>query len=278
MRLQEKVVIITGAGSGIGRASALRFAEEGAAVMVADIRPQLAEETISLIRQKGRPAEAVLTDVRKAADVQKMVEKTLATFGKIDILFNNAGVFISKNVIEISEEEWDWVMDINLKGVFLGCKYVLPEMVRRCSGVIINTASTSGLEGNGAAAAYNASKGGVVLLTKNIALDFAPYGIRAVAICPGVTDTSIGEHCVEGWNQHRQQAAMRLAAAAHPLGRVAQPEEIANFVLFLASDEASFISGAALPIDGALTTGRYASARPHATRHKSKTCTVKARP
>ena len=171
-------------------------------------------------------------------------------------------MFVSKNVIEITEEEWDWVMDVNLKGVFLGCKYVLPEMVRRRSGVIINTASSSGLEGNGAAAVYNASKGGVVLLTKNIALDFTPYGIRAVAICPGVTDTSIGEHCVEGWDKRRQQAAMRLAAAAHPLGRVGQPEEIANFALFLASDEASFISGAALSIDGALTAGRYASARP----------------
>jgi NAD(P)-dependent dehydrogenase (short-subunit alcohol dehydrogenase family) len=262
MRLREKVAIITGAGSGIGRASALRFAEEGAAVTVADIRLELAKETVNLIRQQGGQAEAVLTDIRKATDLQKMVEKTLANFGKIDILFNNAGVFVSKNVVDTTEEEWDWVMDVNLKGVFLGCKYVLPEMVRRRSGVIINTASTSGLEGNSAAAVYNASKGGVVLLTKNIALDFAPYGIRAVAICPGVTDTAIGEHCVEGWNQRRQQAAMRLAAAAHPLGRVAQPEEIANFALFLASDEAAFISGAALPIDGALTAGRYASLRP----------------
>jgi len=260
--LREKVAIITGAGSGIGKASTLRFAEEGAAVTVADIRLELAEETTELIRQRGGRAQAVHTDVSKAADVQNMVEKTLATFGKIDILFNNAGVFVSKSVVETTEEEWDWVVDVNLKGVFLGCKYVLPEMVRRRSGVIINTASTSGLEGNGGVAAYNAAKGGVVLLTKNIALDFAPCGIRAVAICPGVTETSIGEHCVEGWDERRQRSAMRLAAAAHPLGRVAQPEEIANFALFLASDEASFISGAALPIDGALTAGRYASSRP----------------
>lgn len=266
MRLREKVAIMTGAGSGIGKASALRFAQEGAAVTIADIHLELAEETAELIRTRGGQAQAVHTDVRKATDVQNMVEKTLAAFGKIDVLFNNAGVFVPKNVVETTEEEWDWVVDVNLKGVFLGCKYVLPEMVRRRSGVIINTASTSGLEGNSGAATYNASKGGVVLLTKNIALDFAPYGIRAVAICPGVTETAIGEHCVEGWNEHRQQAAMRLAAAAHPLGRVAQPEEIANFVLFLASDEASFISGAALPIDGALTAGRYASPRP---RHPS---------
>src|SRR3989304_3981733 len=133
-------------------------------------------------------------------------------------------------------------MDVNLKGVFLGCKYVLPEMVRRRSGVILNTASTSGLEGNGTAAVYNASKGGVVLLTKNVALDFAPYGIRAVAICPGVTDTAMGEHCVEGWNERRQRAAMRVAAAAHPLGRGARPEGIAAFAVFLPSAEAAFIS------------------------------------
>ncbi len=261
MRLREKVAIITGAGSGIGRASALRFAEEGAAVSVADIRPELAQETADLIRQSGGRALAVPTDVCKAADVQNLVQKTLAEFDKIDILFNNAGVFVSGSVVETTEEEWDWVMGVNLKGVFLGCKYVLPEMVRRRQGVILNTASTSGLEGNSMAAAYNASKGGVVLLTKNIALDFAPYGIRALAICPGVTETSIGEHCVEGWNERRQRAAMRLAASAHPLGRVAKPEEVANFALFLASDEAAFISGAALPIDGALTAGRYARTR-----------------
>ena len=261
MRLKDKVMVVTGGGSGIGQASALRCALEGARVVIMDIAEPGGVETEKALKEQGSDGFFLHADVTKAEDWRRTMDAVVGRYGRLDVLFNNAGSNLAKPVTDFTEAEWDGLVDLNLKGVFLGCKYVLPEMIRRCSGVIINTASTSGLEGNAGVAAYNAAKGGVVLLTKNLALDFAPYGIRAVAICPGVTETAIGEHCVEGWDERRQRAAMHLAAAAHPLGRVARPEEIASFALFLASDEAAFISGAALPIDGALTAGRYASSR-----------------
>jgi meso-butanediol dehydrogenase/(S,S)-butanediol dehydrogenase/diacetyl reductase len=254
MLLQGKVALITGAGSGIGRASALRFAQEGAKVMVADLRTESAANTATEIERAGGIAKSIAVDVRIAAQVEAMVNATMRAFGRIDILFNNAGVYVPKNVVNTSEEDWDWVADVCLKGVFLGCKYTIPHMVSGGGGVIINTASDAGLSGVPNCAAYAAAKGGVVILSKGIALDFARNKIRCVSICPGVIETPMPENC----NQVPSGGAKdiwAITADTHPLGRNGKPEEVAALATFLASDQASFITGVAVPIDGGLNAG-----------------------
>jgi NAD(P)-dependent dehydrogenase (short-subunit alcohol dehydrogenase family) len=256
MLLKDKVALITGGGSGIGRASVLRFAREGARVMVADMREQSAHETVAAVEKAGGQALSVPVDVRVAADVEAMVNETLRAFGRIDVLFNNAGVYVPKNVVETSEEEWDWVVDVCLKGVYFGCKYTIPHMIRQGGGVIINTASGAGIEGIPQLAAYQAAKGGVVIMSKGIALDFARNKIRCVSICPGVIETPIAEHCQQlppGTSKVIAERAGRM----HPIGRVGQPEEVAALAAFLASDEAAFITGVAVPIDGGFSAGAF---------------------
>ena len=195
MLLKDKVALITGAGSGIGRASAIRFANEGAKVMVADLRAETASNTAAEIEKARGVAKSVSVDVRVGADVERMVNETIRAFGRLDILFNNAGVFVPKNVVDTSEEEWDWVVDVCMKGVFFGCKYAIPQMIKQGGGVIINTASGAGIEGVPNLGAYQAAKGGVVIMSKGIALDFARHNIRCVSICPGVIETPIAENC-----------------------------------------------------------------------------------
>jgi NAD(P)-dependent dehydrogenase (short-subunit alcohol dehydrogenase family) len=249
MRLQGKVAIITGAGSGIGRATALLFAREGARVVVADYAAEGGEETVRLIKEAGGEATFVKVDVSKAADAQKMVQAAIDSYGKLDILYNNAGIEGPWAPTEdVAEEDWDRVLSINLKGVFLGSKYAIPEMLKQGGGVIINTASVAGLIAVTNMPAYCASKGGVVLLTKAMALENAAKRIRINCICPGAIRTPMfGRLTLD------KVATEKAFCDGHPIGRCGTPEEIAYPALYLASDESSFITGTALVVDGGWT-------------------------
>lgn len=245
MRLNGKKAIITGGGSGIGRSTALLFAKEGAMVAISDINQENGEETVHLIKKEGGNAFFHQTDVSVADQVMLLVEQTVASFGGLDILFNNAGIGNSEvKGIDLSEDEWDRVIDVNLKSVFLGIKYAVPELKKSNGGAIINTSSLLGLKGQKYMAAYNASKAGVILLTKNAALEYGKDNIRVNAIAPGVIDTNI----INGWKNNERK--WPIISRANALGRIGTPEEVANAVLFLASDEASFITGATLSVDG----------------------------
>ncbi len=250
MRLRDKVALITGAGSGIGRESALLFAREGAKVVVVDINDEAGEETVRLIRENGGDAIFVHADVSRAADVRNMIARAEDTYGRLDILFNNAGIFHPKDgsVLETEEEVWDLVIDVNLKGVFLGCKYGIPALLRAGGGVIINTASFVALMGAAVSQiAYTASKGGVLALTREIAVEFARQNIRANALCPGPVETPLLAELLAD-PARRQRRLVHI-----PMGRFARAEEIAHAALFLASDESSYINGAAFIVDGGIT-------------------------
>jgi NAD(P)-dependent dehydrogenase (short-subunit alcohol dehydrogenase family) len=245
MQLKQKIAIITGGGSGIGRSTAIRFAKEGAEVTVADVDSVSGEETVSLIRESGGEAIFIKTDVKDSTQVKELINTTTNTFGGLHILVNNAGIGNSEvRSVDLSEEEWDHVIDINLKGVFLGIKYAIPEMKKSGGGAIINTSSLLGLKGKKYQSAYNASKAGVVLLTQNAALEYGKYNIRVNAIAPGVIDTKI----IDVWKQDERR--WPFISKANALGRIGTPDEVANAILFLASDEASFITGTTLSVDG----------------------------
>lgn len=242
VRLNGKIAIVTGGGSGIGRATSLLFAENGANVVVADVDVEGGEETARLLNGKGI---FIKTNVAESREIKHLIQETINQFGTIDILVNNAGISNSEvRSMDMTEEEWDRVIDINLKSVFLGIKYAAPEMMKKGSGSIINTASLLGLKGQKYLSAYNASKGGVVILTKNAALEYGKYGIRVNAIAPGVIDTKI----IEGWKQNERK--WPIISRANALGRIGTPQEVAQAILFLASDEASFITGTTLSVDG----------------------------
>jgi NAD(P)-dependent dehydrogenase (short-subunit alcohol dehydrogenase family) len=250
MRLKDKVALITGAGSGIGRESALLFAREGASVVVADVVEEAGRETVSAIEASGGRAVFVRSDVSRAADVRAMVEAAEKSYGNLDVLFNNAGIFPAADgsVLETDEATWDFVMSVNLKGVFLGCKYGIPALLRSGGGSIVNTASFVALMGAATPQiAYTASKGGVLSMTREIAVEFARRGIRANAICPGPVETPLLAELFS-------DPARRARRMVHiPPGRLARPEEIARAALFLASDESSYINGAAFTVDGGIT-------------------------
>lgn len=245
MRLKDKISIITGGGGGIGRATALRFAKEGSKVVVSDRNEETGEETARLIKDQNGEAIFVQTDVSDSDSVQNLMSITVRQYGGIDILFNNAGVGNSEvPSVDLEEEEWDSVIDINLKSVFLGIKYAVPELMKSGNGVIINTSSLLGLKGRKLVSAYNASKGGVVLLTQNAALEYGKYNIRVNAIAPGVIDTNI----IDMWKKDERK--WPIISRANALGRVGNPDEIASVALFLATEESSFITGVTLPVDG----------------------------
>ncbi len=248
MRLADRVALITGGTSGIGRATAVLFAQEGAPVAVTGRNEGRGREVVAVIEKAGGRALFIRSDVRLAADCRRAVEETLKTFKRLDILFNNAGVFIPHTVPDCPEEEWDLTVDINLKGTYLMSKFALPVMIAQGRGVIINNSSGWGLVGGDAAAAYCAAKGGVVLLTKAMAIDHGRQGIRVNCICPGDVETPMLPE--DATRRGMTWEAYLAGAANRPLGRIGQPVEIARAALFLASDDSSYMTGAALVVDG----------------------------
>jgi NAD(P)-dependent dehydrogenase (short-subunit alcohol dehydrogenase family) len=248
MRLKNKVALITGGTSGIGEATAILFAKEGAKVAITGRDEKRGHAVTEQIIESGGKAVFIRTDVRKADECRHAVDETLRAFGRLDVLFNNAGVFYPHNTLDCSEEEWDLQMDVNLKGTFLMSKCVLPTMIQQKSGVIINNSSGWGIVGGDAAVAYCASKGGVVLLTKAMAIDHGRQGIRVNCICPGDVDTPMlpEDAKMRGlkWEDYLAGCSNR------PLGRIGTADEIAKAALFLASDDSSFMTGAALVVDG----------------------------
>jgi NAD(P)-dependent dehydrogenase (short-subunit alcohol dehydrogenase family) len=243
-----KIALITGAASGIGRAAALLFAREGAAVAIADVNHQDGKAVADEIVQNGGHAFVEPTDVTQAADCQRVVERTIREFGGIHILFNNVGIIRRASVPELSEEDWDRVIAVNVKSIFLMSRQVIPIMAKAGGGSIINTASGWGLAGGPRAAAYCASKGAVVLLTKAMAIDHGPQKIRVNCICPGDTDTGMLRS--EAQQLGEQENRFLAESARRPLGRIGKPEEIAQAALYLASDASSFVTGTALVVDG----------------------------
>jgi meso-butanediol dehydrogenase / (S,S)-butanediol dehydrogenase / diacetyl reductase len=258
MRLARKVALITGAGAGIGRATALLFAEEGAKVVVQDVKATAAEETVQLIMKAGGEAVAIGGDVAARVDAEAMVKKAVDTYGRLDVLFNNAGIWRGGTLLDVSEEDWDRTMDVNVKGIYLVSRYAVRQMMRQEGGAIINAASVAALRGSPMSAAYNASKGAVLLLTKCMALDFGRYGIRVNCTCPGVIETHMADELLTYrslGDDDRKQALLETYEERHASGRLGRPEEVAKVVLFLASDESSFVTGAAWPVDGGLSAG-----------------------
>ena len=245
-QLDGKVALITGAGSGIGRASALAFAREGAKVAVADIVVEGGEETVRMVKEAGGEAFFIKVDVANAAEVEAMVNAVVDTYGRIDCAYNNAGIEGRlASTDEYPEDVFDKVIDINLTGVWLCMKYELPHMLKQGSGAIVNTASGAGLIGVAGMSAYVASKHGVVGLTKTAALEYARSGIRVNSVCPGLIQTPM----VERITADQPQLGEALVAA-EPVGRTGKPEEIAESVVWLSSDAASFVTGHAMSVDG----------------------------
>jgi NAD(P)-dependent dehydrogenase (short-subunit alcohol dehydrogenase family) len=249
MRISDKVAIITGAASGIGRATAILFAKEGGKVVVADKNEVGGNETVDLIRSDGGQAIFNYVNVTSATDIQGMVKTTINTYGKLNILVNNAGIAIRLPVVDLSEEDWDRNIDVNLKSIYLSSKYAIPRMIENSGGSIVNIASIYGIVGGRIRAAYAASKGGVVNLTRSMALDYALHKIRVNCVCPGFVNTPLLKNILK--DKEEYQALANL----HPMGRLGDMLEIALGVLYLASDESSFVTGIALPIDGGYTAG-----------------------
>ncbi len=245
-RLDGKVALITGAGSGIGRAMALLFAAEGAKVAILDWNRDSAKETERMVRERGGEAMALHGDVSHEADVEAAVRQTVETFGRLDILVNNAGIDFASRATETQVEDWDRVQAINLRGVFLCCKHAIPQMQRQGGGAVVNISSANALVAVPARAAYSPAKAGIIGLTRQVALDYGSDDIRVNCICPTTTDTPMARATAD-------DEALQATAAMHPLRRIAQPEDIAYAALFLASDEARCITGVVVPVDAGWT-------------------------
>jgi NAD(P)-dependent dehydrogenase (short-subunit alcohol dehydrogenase family) len=255
MRLKGKVAIITGATSGVGRAAAILFGREGAKVAVVGRRANEGNRTVELIKNAGGHAIFIKADVSSDSDVRKMVEEAIQSFQKVDILFNNAGINpdpAKKALAETSEGDWDRVIDVNLKGMFLTSKYVIPHLIRNKGGSIINTSSHWGLVGNKNRCVYITSKGGVVALTRSMAIDYASYQIRVNSICPAIVETDMTKQVLTKARKD-EELWKEIISSKIPLGRPATPEDVAYAALFLASDESTFITGITLLVDGGYT-------------------------
>jgi NAD(P)-dependent dehydrogenase (short-subunit alcohol dehydrogenase family) len=255
MRLTEKVSIITGAGSGMGRVAALRFAAEGSSVVVADRDGTAAAETVRQVQAAGGKAAAVTVDVSVEADAKAMVEMAVEKYGRLDVLYNNAGIMpeADHSVIDTPVEAWDQVMAVNVRGVYLACKYAVPRMVERHSGSIINVSSFVAILGCSVPQdAYTASKGAVLALTRSLAVQFAPHGVRTNAILPGPVETPL----LMDWLL-KDEAAKKLRLARNPTGRFGKPDEVVALAVYLASDESAWTNGASLVIDGGISVNYF---------------------
>jgi NAD(P)-dependent dehydrogenase (short-subunit alcohol dehydrogenase family) len=251
MRFQEKVVLITGAGVGIGRAAAVRFGKEGAKVAINSLTPTNGQETLRLLQAARGQGIYIQGDVSITADARRIVEETVKAFGRIDILVNNAGIVLPGRVDNISEEDWDRTIAVNLKGVYLVSKYTIPEMRKIGGGVIVLNASVVAIKGVKDRGAYTASKGGVLALTKAMAADYLSENIRVNCVCPGTTYTPSLEKRIQAFADPEKARVDFIAR--QPMGRLGKDEEIAAAILFAASDEAAFMTGANIAIDGGMT-------------------------
>jgi NAD(P)-dependent dehydrogenase (short-subunit alcohol dehydrogenase family) len=250
MRLQGKVSIITGAGSGLGKEMAFLFAREGSSVVIAELQEEAGQGVAQRIEREGGSALFLRTDITRASDAERMVEETLKAYGRIDVLVNNAGINPSRTPVhETSEEDWDRTLAVNLKGVFLCSKYVLPVMMKQRGGSIIHIASIVGAMGCSDRSAYAASKGGMIGLGRSMAVDYAPYGIRVNTLNPGFVETELTRFY---FNKLREQDPKKMERIIehHPLGRLGRPEDVASAALFLASDESPWITGLDMGVDG----------------------------
>ena len=255
MRLREKVSIITGAGSGMGRVAAMRFAAEGSSVVVADRDGAAAAETVRQVRAAKGEASAVTVDVSVEAEAKAMVDLAVEKYGRLDVLYNNAGIMpeADHSVIDTPVEAWDQVMAVNVRGVYLACKYAIPRMVERHSGSIINVSSFVAILGCSVPQdAYTASKGAVLALTRSLAVQFAPHGVRTNAILPGPVETPL----LMNWLL-KDEAAKQLRLARNPTGRFGKPDEVVALAVYLASDESAWTNGASLVIDGGISVNYF---------------------
>jgi len=255
MRLADKVTIITGGGGGMGRVAARMFAKEGAKVVVAEFGEAAGQETVDLVKADGGEATFVKADVSNEADARAMVDHAIATYGRLDALYNNAGIMpeADHSVVDTEVDVWDQVMAVNVRGVFLGCKYAVPAMDAAGGGSIINIASFVALVGCSVPQdAYTASKGAILSLTRSLAVQFGPRGIRTNAICPGPVETPL----LMDWLV-KDEAAKQLRLARNPTGRFGKPEEIVHMAVYLASDESRWTNGASLVVDGGITVNYF---------------------
>jgi len=258
-RFSEKVALVTGSGQGIGRATALRFAQEGADVAIVDINQETAEKVVQEIKALGRDSMAIVANVTRADDCERMVKETMQKFGHLDVVFANAGVSGGDVVADMTPEAWDRIINVNLRGVFLTCKFSIPALIESGGGAIVTMSSSmAGWDTSTQGAAYMASKEGVAGLTKSLALQLGGYGIRVNAICPGVIKTRLGFR--PGMSETEYEARYERFAKRIPLRRVGQPEDVAATVAFLASDDARHITGSALLIDGGQTLQSWSNA------------------
>ena len=248
-RLENKVAIITGGGTGIGKETALLFAKEGAKVVITDINQESGSQAVKDIQTNGGEALFVQHDVSKEEGWEKVVEETIKTFGKVDVLFNNAGIYIIKPVAEIELEEWNRLMAINVTGVFLGMKHIMPLMAKQKKGSVINASSIAGLIGSPGHVLYGASKGAVRIMTKDAAMEYASAGVRVNSIHPGYIDTGMADYASEITGNTKDE----LGKSLFPLGHLGSVKDVANTVLFLASDESSYTTGSEFVIDGGAT-------------------------
>ncbi len=255
VRLQDKVAIITGAGGGMGRVASQIFSAEGATIVVAEFGEEAGEETVRLVRETGGKASFVKTDVSDEASAQQMVRHAIETYGRLDVLYNNAGIMpeADHSVVDTDVATWDQVMAVNVRGVYLGCKYAIPRMIEQGSGSIINISSFVALLGCSVPQdAYTASKGALLSLTRSLAVQFGPKGIRTNAICPGPVETPL----LMDWLV-KDEEAKRIRLARNPSGRFGKPEEIVNMALYLASDESRWTNGATLVVDGGISVNYF---------------------